>query len=66
MALPLASTVFVGVHQTLPDEDVEAVGKIVAEEAASQRAYEHDRERIDSAKGHPVRTMSGLLLLVGG
>ena len=36
---------------------------IVAEEAASQRAYEHDRERIDDAKGHPVRTMSSLLLL---
>jgi hypothetical protein len=37
--------------------------KIVAEEASSQRAYEHDRERIDDAKGHPVRTMSSLLLL---
>ena len=37
--------------------------KIMAEEAASQRAYEHDRERIDDAKGHPVRTMSMLLVL---
>ena len=36
---------------------------IVAEEASSQRAYAHDRERIDDAKGHPVRTMSSLLLL---
>ena len=35
----------------------------MAEEAASQRAYAHDRERIDDAKGHPVRTMSSLLLL---
>jgi uncharacterized membrane protein len=40
--------------------------RIVAEEAASQRAYEHDRERIDDARDHPVRTVAYLLLLGEG
>ncbi len=37
--------------------------KIVAEEVGSQRAYEHDRERIDDAKRHLGRTLLYLLLL---
>ena len=40
--------------------------KIVAEEAGSQRAYEHDRERIDDAKRHLGRTALYLLLLGQG
>ena len=38
--------------------------EIVAEEAASQRAFEHDRERIDDAKGHPG-PHDVVLLLIG-
>jgi len=40
--------------------------KIVGEELASQRAYEHDRERIDDAKRHLGRTILYLLLLAVG
>ncbi len=40
--------------------------KILADELASQQAYEHDRERIDDAKDHPWRTLLILLLLGSG
>ena len=40
--------------------------KIVADELGSQRAYEHDRERIDDAKRHLGRTALYLLLLGQG
>jgi uncharacterized membrane protein len=39
---------------------------ILADELASQQAYEHDRERIDDAKSHPWRTVLLLLLLGEG
>src|SRR4029079_5544952 len=39
---------------------------ILSEELASQRAYEHDRERIDDAKSHPWRTVLLLLVLGAG
>ena len=40
--------------------------KILADELASQQAYDHDRERIDDAKSHPWRTLLILLLLAVG
>jgi uncharacterized membrane protein len=43
-----------------------ALQRIVAEEAGSQRAYEHDRERIDDPKRHLGRTLLYLLLLGQG
>ena len=39
---------------------------ILADELSSQRAYEHDRERIDDAKSHPWRTVLLLLVLGAG
>ena len=46
--------------------DGNGLQKIVAEEVATQRAYERDRERIDDAKRHLVRTLLYLLLLALG
>ena len=40
-----------------------ALGRIVAEQLASQRDYEQDQEKIDDAKEHPGRTILILLLL---
>ena len=38
-----------------------ALGRITAEELASQRAYEQDHEKLEDAKEHPGRTILALL-----
>ncbi len=38
-----------------------ALGRITAEEVASQRAYEQDHEKLEDAKEHPGRTILALL-----